>query len=196
MALQPIKKITNIQASQIANNAISVDKLGYRDYFKLRLTSSTDYYDDSVETVVDFHTYGAVDQDTASGFSGDTNSTWQAPGIGTWLFGYQVSVIRSDNTLRDISAGLQYSANGGSTWLDMTSAAYRFYNTSRDGSGANVGGSLIENVDGQYLYRVMAYVNTGNSSQWRLTHNSSNVIGGANTFDDQGATIFWGIRIY
>jgi hypothetical protein len=193
MALQPIKKITN---RIIANNAISVDKLGYRDYFRLRLTSNTDYYNDETETVVDFHTYGTVDQDTASGFSGDTNSTWQAPGIGTWLFGYQVSVIRSDNTLRDISAGLQYSANGGSTWLDMTSAAYRFYGGTQDGSGANVGGSLIENVDGQYLYRLMADVNTGNGSQWRLTHNSSNVVGGANTFDDQGATIFWGIRIY
>jgi hypothetical protein len=203
MALQPIKKITNriiadnaIQASQITDNVISVDKLGYRDYFKFRFTSTSTFYNDNAETVVDFHTYGTVDQDTSSGFSGDTNSTWQAPGAGIWLFGYQVSFVRDDGVLRDISAGLQYSSNGGSTWVDMTSAGHRFYDGSQDGSGGYIGGSVIGDIGGQDLYRLMAYANTGASQQWRIGATSASTIGGTNTFDDQGGTIFWGVRIY
>lgn len=216
MALQPIKKIRNIAADQItdgaintakiadgaintakiANTTITSDKLDYKTYFKARLTASQTDLADNATYTVDFFNNGTVDYDTANGWVGDWNA-WVAPADGIYQFSYSVGQTRADNTKRDYLVSLLESDTNGANWQEIHTTARRYYDGAGDAAAGYLGATTIHSVQANRAYRVDAYCNTGNSSNWTIAYTGSQMIGGTSSADDGSVlTTFSIIRIY
>jgi len=193
--------------AKIADSTISPQKLEYRDYFRFRITSPKTGYSDGVEYVMPFNTNGTVDFDSTSGFSNDANNTW-TPALSTngetqfWLFGISAGFdTNSAEAIRDAVIGVQQSTDGGSVWSDVFHTAQRFYDTTGDDQeGATLTATYLHSITptANYRYRMMIYVNTdqAHTATWDLNSAGSALIGGANTFDDNSLSYWWGLRVY
>jgi len=195
MALQPIKKIS-VDTEQIINSAVTVPKLGYRDYFRIRLTSGIGDFNDLSSTVVDFHNSGTVDFDTSNGWSGDSNNRWQAAEDGIWQFGFSLGTSRNDtNEIRDLVVGVEESTNG-STWTEIFQSAKRGYDGANDDSNGYLSNSYIHQVSAGNYYRLRASANTFTGT-WRIANQARDMVGYTpDNSSESVLTFFWGIRIY